>query len=105
MTLYMAPKIKPDSWLNEERFAAFVEAYYYASGQTQAIIGLSKLEPEDMYYVWASMDYATERKNEAVIKRYRAALERIAAFSPYANDVMEAIVIAQGTLDAGEGDK
>lgn len=60
---YMALPIEPDSWLNEERFAEFKRAYEYASSQTLAIEPLSKLSPEETYYVFAALRRGYERRS------------------------------------------
>jgi hypothetical protein len=52
----VAPWISDDSWLREDRFEDFRWAYGYASTQTHAISGLSKITPEEAYYVWASIE-------------------------------------------------
>jgi len=48
----VANPIEEDSWLNESRFAKFKHAYLYASQCTQAIPALSKITPEDVYYLY-----------------------------------------------------
>lgn len=62
MQIYIAPGIKEDSWLNrgDEEFEEFKKGYAYASAQTMAIPGLSKLSPEDLYYVWSAIKRGIE---------------------------------------------
>ena len=57
----MAPRIGADSWLQQDRFAAFREAYAYAANTTNAIPGLSRIDPEDAYYIWSSIQHGHER--------------------------------------------
>lgn len=59
--LCMAPRIDAESWLWEERFEAFREAYGYASSQTRAIPALAKLSPEEAYWLWFSLDRGMSR--------------------------------------------
>lgn len=40
-----------DHWLNDEEYAWFKSGYEYATTQTRAIPGLSKLTPSELYYV------------------------------------------------------
>lgn len=58
--VYMAPRISPDSWLNEERFAEFVRGYNYACNATMAIEPLSKLTPEETYWLWSILQHGIE---------------------------------------------
>jgi hypothetical protein len=59
--VYMAPTVAVDSWLNEERFAWFRQAYGYAATQSNAIPALAKLTPEDTYYLYAALHYGDDR--------------------------------------------
>lgn len=52
LQIAMAPQIAADSWLQEQRFAEFRAGYGYASGASNAIPGLSKIDPEDAYHIW-----------------------------------------------------
>ena len=56
-----ARNIEPDSWLQEERFAAFRAAYAYASSQTLAIPALAALSPEDLFYAYEAFKRGEER--------------------------------------------
>lgn len=47
----MARGIGASSWLHDQQFQWFRDAYAYASTQTQAIPGLSDVSPEDLYYI------------------------------------------------------
>lgn len=48
---YAAQRIAPDSWLNEPRFEWFRRAHEYAGTKTNAIAGLSKVHPEELFHV------------------------------------------------------
>jgi hypothetical protein len=52
--------IQPESWLNEPRFAWFVNAYHYASCQTRSIPALSQCSPEDLYFVIEAFKHYAE---------------------------------------------
>ncbi len=56
----LAPQIKSDSFLRDKEYIDFVWAYEYASTQTRAIIGLSKLTPEDAYFVFKAIERGIE---------------------------------------------
>lgn len=45
------PNIREGSWLNEPRFAWFRVGYAYACTQRYAAGGISKVPPEELYYV------------------------------------------------------
>lgn len=62
----MARPIRADSWLNEDRFREFRAAYTYAAAKTLAIPGLSKIDPEEAFYVWRIIQRGVE-----VYKRMR----------------------------------
>jgi len=66
MKIHIAPGIKEDSWLNrgDKEFEEFKKYYSYASTQTLAIYGLSKITPEELYYIWSAMRRA-EAKDES----------------------------------------
>ena len=73
----MAPQIGPKSWLQEERFARFREAYAYASHRSNAVPGLSRVSPEDAYYIWLYLDRGMRRQDVDAVARGRAAFERL----------------------------
>lgn len=50
-----APKISKDSWLNDPEYASFVAGYEYATTQTRAIHGLSKVSPEEAYFIYETI--------------------------------------------------
>jgi hypothetical protein len=72
-----ATPIAPGSWLHEDRFATFRAAYAYASARTQAIPGLSKLTPEDAWYVWHFLQRGHLRMDRTAEDRGRAAFEAL----------------------------
>jgi broad specificity phosphatase PhoE len=47
--------IKPDSWLNEPRFAWFKTGYQYAQTQTRAIPALAQIAPEELFFAVSSI--------------------------------------------------
>ena len=53
--MYFAPKISDKSWLNDPEYANFVAGYEYASTQTRAIHGLSKITPEEAYFIYEAI--------------------------------------------------
>lgn len=59
----LAPQIEASSWLQEERFAAFRSAYAYASAKSVSVLGLSKLKPEDAYFVWLMLQRGMDRQD------------------------------------------
>ena len=50
-----APRISKNSWLNEPEYANFVAGYEYAGTQTRAIHGLSKISPEEAYFIYEAI--------------------------------------------------
>jgi len=59
--IHIAPAIRPDSWLNEDRFADFRAAWGYAATQTHAIIAMSQLTPEQAYHLYEALKRGEER--------------------------------------------
>lgn len=55
MQLITAPQISKDSWLNDSEYANFVAGYEYAMTQTRAIQGLSKVAPEQAYFIYEAI--------------------------------------------------
>jgi hypothetical protein len=53
--MYFAPKISEKSWLNDSEYDNFVAGYEYASTQTHAIHGLSKITPEEAYFIFEAI--------------------------------------------------
>ena len=60
INVMMANTIKPDSWLNDERYEWFRTGYNYAANSTNAIPALSKVSPEELYYAVTSILYGAE---------------------------------------------
>jgi hypothetical protein len=58
--LVMAPRIVANSWLNEERFSDFRRGYEYAQNATMAIEPLSKLTPEETYWLFTIIEHGIE---------------------------------------------
>jgi hypothetical protein len=56
-----APPIDSDSWLNLDSYAEFRSAYAYASTQTRAIGALSRLEPEEVFYLFEALECGSGR--------------------------------------------
>lgn len=54
----MAQRIDESSWLMGDEFADFRDRYSYAATQTRAIYGLSKVTPEEVYWIWECMKAA-----------------------------------------------
>ena len=50
-----AQKISEKSWLNDPEYANFVAGYEYASTQTRAIHSLSKITPEEAYFIYEAI--------------------------------------------------
>lgn len=63
MQLTTAPKISKESWLNDPEYANFVVGYEYAATQTRAIQGLSKISPEDAYFIYEAIKRGGEWSN------------------------------------------
>lgn len=49
-----------NSWLNEPTYEEFMRGFNYATTQTRAISALSKCSPEEIYFVWASINRGIE---------------------------------------------
>jgi len=47
--------ISKKSWLNDPEYSSFVAGYEYASTQTRAIHGLSKITPEEAYFIFEAI--------------------------------------------------
>ena len=60
----IATTIKDDSWLNDKRHKTFKAAWEYASTQTLAITAMSKITPEQAYYLHEAL-----KKGEARAER------------------------------------
>ena len=58
-----AQKISKESWLNDPEYADFVAGYEYASTQTRSIHGLSKITPEEAYFIYESIKRGSELSN------------------------------------------
>ena len=58
-----AEKISEKSWLNASEYADFVAGYEYASTQTRAIHGLSKITPEEAYFIYEAIKRGSEPSN------------------------------------------
>ena len=58
-----APKISKNSWLKDPEYASFVAGYEYASTQTRAIHGLSKITPEEAYFIYEAIKRGSEPSN------------------------------------------
>lgn len=54
--IMLAPSIAEDSWLKDAEYESFRNAYGYASTQSRAIIGLSKVTPEDAYFIYEAIE-------------------------------------------------
>lgn len=61
LNVRIAPAIAEDSWLREKRFKDFVEAYDRCRNQTQMIGPLSRLTPEQAWWVWYGLQEEQER--------------------------------------------
>ena len=55
-----AAQINKKSWLNDEEYKSFIAGYEYASTQTRAIKGLSKISPEEAYFVYEAIKRGVE---------------------------------------------
>lgn len=51
------PQISKDSWLNSPEYSSFVAGYEYAATQTRAIPGLSKISPEEAYFIYEAIKH------------------------------------------------
>ena len=58
-----ASKISNTSWLNAPEYANFMAGYEYASTQTRAIHGLSKITPEEAYFIYEAIKRGGELSN------------------------------------------
>ncbi len=58
-----SPNISKDSWLNEPEYTSFVAGYEYASTQTRSIHGLSKITPEEAYFIYEAIKRGSELSN------------------------------------------
>lgn len=56
----MAPKISASSWLQRDEYSNFRAAYGYAAGKMRAIEPLSKLDPEEVYWLWVILQHGFE---------------------------------------------
>lgn len=65
--VYVRPQdLTSESWLHEERFAEFVEAYRFASSHfSRAAVAYSKVTPEDAYWIWKTITTGFERNRRA----------------------------------------
>lgn len=74
-----APTIPSGSWLNDEQYAEFREAYEYARNRPQASGALSKLTPQEAYYVWQYLQRGYVRQDaEAAETRGRRLFNTLA---------------------------
>ena len=61
LTVFMAPQIGAESWLNEPEHEWFRTLYRYASTQTRSIPALAALTPEDAYWLYSILRHAETR--------------------------------------------
>lgn len=59
-----AQSIKEDSWLNEEKYDAFRQAWDYASTQTRAIPAMAHMTPEQGWWLLEALQRGLERSKD-----------------------------------------
>lgn len=60
----IAPDIEPDSWLMQDKYTKFRTAYQYAAGKAWARPALSRINPEQAYFVWLFIQEGIEGQGE-----------------------------------------
>jgi hypothetical protein len=58
--MMIASSIRDDSWINDPKYAAFKNAWLYASSQTRAIPAMSKITPEEAYFLFDALKRGKE---------------------------------------------
>lgn len=61
--LRIAPAISDDSWLCRDEYKTFRSAYDYAAQKTRAIEPLSKVTPEDAYWIHRIIQHGFDSHN------------------------------------------
>lgn len=69
VSIVSVPQVSEKSWLNNREYRSFVAGYEYATTQTRAISGLSKISPEEAYFIYEAIKHGI-LMNKSNLPRY-----------------------------------